>query len=590
MTIQITERRDIDKFIVGIDFGTTNSVICDIHEGSVRVLAEVPSVVSILADGSFVVGKKGSVSIASVKRLLGKGSDQQDLIHTFFNQSAEVVFQNNGLVRLKVGNKFFSAVEIASAILKHLKHLAEERSGKVIEGAVVTIPAYFDNNAKKEVLLAAQLAQIEVLRVIAEPTAAAYAYGLQNKVLGQYLVFDLGGGTFDVSILKMQEGIFRVLGVSGDALLGGDDIDRILAKYLFEFSKESTSAVQDMHIIAKDVKEKLSYTPNVSVQLPGTPNNLVTISRQTLNSLACEIVNKTISITKALVASYSSVELNGILLVGGATKMPIFEIALQNAFPNTPILKDLDPDKIVAIGAAWQAHNLTHKNKDLLIDVVPLSLGVELMGGLVEVVIPRNSSVPTYATKRFTTYADGQSSMKFNIVQGERDLAKDCVTLAQFELKGIPNLRAGQPRIDVVFALDADGVLSVKSTEISTGISQEIFAKPSISDEQISFLLENAMQNIEQDFHQRLLLEAKNKAESLIKSIYKVKGKIMLERDCLVVAQCIAALSKALEKNQYEQIQELFLKLEEASASLFEETLQESIKHAVVGRSVEPKS
>ncbi len=589
MFIEIAEAKIPDRYIVGIDFGTTNSIVAVWEEG-VKILAESPSVVSIFPDASFLVGQRDSngVAISSIKRLLGKTAKDYESVKSYFDKSTKIVCTGQEL-KLSIYDHFFSPIEITSAILTHLKTLAEEKSGRVIDGAVITVPAYFDSNAKKGVLMAARACGIEVLRVIAEPTSAAYAYGLQNNSLGQYVVFDLGGGTFDVSILKMYKGVFRVLGVDGDSLLGGDDIDFILLNHILDSAKVQLSDFlnhEDLRIIAKNAKEELSTKEDVLVDLP--MNKSVKISREKLTELIFPIVKKTIAITKNLVSVQEGLKLNGVLLVGGSTKMPIFEECLQEAFLGVPILKDLDPERIVAIGAALQAHNLAHKNKDLLIDVTPLSLGIELMGGLVEVIIPRNSLIPTCATKRFTTYADGQTSMQFNVVQGERDLAKDCISLARFELKGIPKLRAGKPQIEVLFALDANGVLSITSTELSTNASQEVIVNASygISEEKVILILEDAVQNLDQDFHQRILLELKNKANDLIRSIYKIATREVLEKNHQEVVSDILALSNALNQKSHDSIQALLEKLSQSSMPLFSDVLESSIKHHIVGRKI----
>jgi molecular chaperone HscA len=590
MFIEIAETKRIDRHIVGIDFGTTNSIVASVYEEKVKILAEAPSIVSVFSDARLLIGTKEnhSVVIASIKRLLGKTEKDYESIKNYFNHNIETVSTQQGL-KLKIYDHLFSPIEIASAILSHLKVLAEEKAGRIIDGAVITVPAYFDNNAKKGVLMAAKACGINVLRVIAEPTAAAYAYGLQNSASGQYMVFDLGGGTFDVSILKMQEGVFRVLGVGGDSMLGGDDIDLILLRHIQDLSKDQLSNFsrhEEWRYIAKKAKEELSNKERVLIDLPDS--TAIEITRQELTDLILHIVQKTISITKDLVFSQGSISLDGILLVGGSTKMPVFETALKNAFPGIPILKDLDPERIVAMGAALQAHNLVHKNKDLLIDVTPLSLGIELMGGLVEVIIPRNSLIPTYATKRFTTYADGQTSMQFNVVQGERDLAKDCISLAKFELKGIPQLRAGQPQIDVLFALDANGVLSVTSTELSTNACQEVIVNASygMSEDTVVSILEDAMQHLDQDFHQRTLLELRNKSNDLIRSIYKVATKDAIDKSHKEVNLNILSLSKALTQGDSIEIQKLLERLEKSSTPLFAKALESSIKHHIVGKKI----
>ena len=584
MVIEIARAKAEDKLIVGIDFGTTNSIIAAVIQGRVQILAEMPSVVSVCKDGRLVIGKKaGCVTISSIKRLLGKTFQEYEMVKGYFDPKIEIVFAENEDLKIKVCEKIFSPIEIATTILQHLKILAEIKIGQSIDTAVITVPAYFDSNAKKGVVMAAKAAGMHILRVIAEPTAAAYAYGLEKNVLGQYLVFDLGGGTFDVSILKMNQGIFRVLAVGGDSFLGGDDIDSILLNYIFTKHQliDSKECLNIRDAVQK-AKEQLSISDSVILEIF---QGQFQITRDVLEHLIEGIVCKVMEITKNLVSS-EGMELQGILLVGGSTKMPIFETSLRSAFPTTKILKDLDPDRIVAMGAGLQAYNLSHQSKDVLIDVNPLSLGIELMDGLVEVIIPRNSSIPTYASKRFTTHLDGQTAMQFNVVQGERDLAKNCVSLAKFVLKGIPKLRAGEAQIEVLFALDANCVLSVTSTEISTQISQEIVVSASYAGEEVKEMLANAMEHFEEDFNQRLLLEIKNKSKGLIKSIYRVVQKEVIQQEYNNVHQDILALSHALEEKSIDEIQYLLEQLEGSSLPLFSNVLEASIRHAVVGKIV----
>ncbi len=594
MFIEVEEVKRIDRYIVGIDFGTTNSIVASVSENAVNILAEVPSIVSIFKDLRMLVGKRDeqAIAISSIKRLLGKTAKDYESIKSYFDQSIEIVATEQEL-QLRVYDHLFSPIAITSAILHHLKQLAQEKAGRIIDGAVITVPAYFDSNAKKGVLMAAKACGIEVLRVVAEPTSASYAYGLQNNSVGQYLVFDLGGGTFDVSILKMQEGVFRVLGVGGDALLGGDDIDFILLKHILEIAKVQLGdslhhKFDALRYIVKRAKEELSTRDNVLLSLPLETEITVCVTKANFTNLIAPIVKKTIAITKNLLSLHRDIKIDGILLVGGSTKIPIFAVELQNTFPNVPILNNLDPERIVATGAALQAHNLVHKSKDLLIDVTPLSLGIELMGGLVEVIIPRNSLIPTYATKRFTTYADGQTSMQFNIVQGERDLAQDCISLARFELRDIPPLRAGQSQIDVLFALDANGVLSVTSTEVLTGTCQEIVVNSSyaMSQDKISLILENAIQNFEQDFYQRTLLELQNKANDLIRSIYKIIRQEDLAKHHQDIATNIVDLQNALHQQTPNEIQKLLEILQKSSMPLFADALQASIKHHILGKKI----
>ncbi|MBP7190078.1 MAG: Hsp70 family protein [Rickettsiaceae bacterium] len=490
-TKQDVSKQQSDEIAVGIDFGTTNSLVSFSRDGKTEIIEMIPSVVSLNNEGKLIVSDLG---FGSVKRLLGKGEEDIESLH---DEVKSKISLKNGVIRVCIDDKLFSPIEISSAILSHLKKRAEEHLKCNVSKAVISVPAYFDDTSRNDVLTAAKISGINVLRLISEPTAAAFAYGLDNKTKGIYLVYDLGGGTFDVSILNMQMGVFQVLAVGGDNMLGGDDIDYELSKTF----KNATSSI-------KALKEKLSYHDIVDG-----------VTRKKLEEIIRPIIKRTMDITENVILD-SGIQIDGIITVGGSTRIPLIKQELSNRF-GAPILDDVDPDQVVAIGSAKQAENLTSRCGNLIIDVVPLSLGMEVMGGLNEKMIMRNSPIPTSFTKEFTTYADNQTAMSFHIVQGEREMAKDCRSLAKFELKNIPPMKAGAARVKVVFTIDADGIVSISAREELSKIHQIVSIKPShgLSREDTIKMLRNAYDNAEKDHHLRLLTETKLEAAKAIKKL-----------------------------------------------------------------------
>ncbi len=495
----IAENNDLQiEDIVGIDLGTTNSLIGIVNENSVNLFKDdndndmIASIVVYDENGEFLgVGNNinGKYKISSIKRIIGKSYEDLlniDLNNISYRDLIDFDKSNEESIYLKIANKSISAIKIYSEILIHLKKIAEKKLNKTISKAVISVPAYFDEKAKNATKESAKIAELEVLRLINEPTAGAFAYGLDNNSLGQYLIYDLGGGTFDISILKMSKGIFKVIGVSGDNHLGGDDIDTILKKNNIANPKLT--------------KEKLTYV-----------NEFENLTRNKFNQLISPIINKTIKITQNLIEDLDlhDSSFDGIILVGGSTKIPFIREQLAQNFPNIKIITDLDPDRVVAIGACYQANNLSHKKNNLLLDVNPLSLGIELMGGIVDKIIYRNSTVPISKSKEFTTYADNQTAIQLHIVQGEREFVKDCRSLAKFEIKNIPPMPAGLAKLKITFTLDADGLLTVNSHEKTTNQHQEITIKPTfeLDDKIIKDMLLQSLKNSKEDMNQRLLTE-----------------------------------------------------------------------------------
>jgi molecular chaperone HscA len=456
--------------VVGIDLGTTHSVVGFVKDGKPELLSFgengslIPSILS-QAENALQVGVEGQETLSSTKRLMGQGHQQ-----------------------LNLGKHILTPVEVASHILSHLRQLIEKELNQPLEAAVITVPAYFDEAARVATKQAAALAGIKVLRLLNEPTAAALAYGLEAGASGIYAVYDLGGGTFDLSILKLNHGVFQVLATGGDLTLGGDDIDQALA------SQKEISLKQ-----ARLVKEKLSEH-----------EEWTGIRRQELEDLATPLIQKTIDITRRVLgdADLSPQEIQGVVLVGGMTRMPLIRHSVEALFGKTPLCK-LNPDEAVAMGAAVSAHGLTHGSQALLLDVTPLSLGLETMGGLVETIIPRNSPLPALASQEFTTYEDGQGGMVIHVVQGEREFVSDCLSLARFELFGLPPLPKGAVRVRIDFAVDVEGLLTVTAFEKTTGTFQHVEVRPTYGLDQkaISKMILESQKHGKEDIQKRLEAE-----------------------------------------------------------------------------------
>ena len=528
---KLHDKQNSDEIAIGIDFGTTNSLVAVVKDGKPYVIEMVPSIVGLDDKGALAVMSAG---IRSVKRLLGKS-----IKDAFNKEVAESLLDQDGSLKVKIKDRVFSPIELSAVILSHLKAKAEEYLGKGVVKAVITVPAYFDDAARSAVALAARAAGLEVLRLINEPTAAALAYGLDNASEGAYLVYDFGGGTFDVSLLNMRMGVFQVLATGGDAMLGGDDIDHILQ------DKLGCSLAE-----ARSIKEQLS-----SLEEAGG------LSRTEFNDLIRPLIERTIDITTEVLAS-SDKQVKGIILVGGASRIPLVKQELIKNF-SVEVFDNLDPDKIVALGASLQAENLVRPSGNLLIDVVSLSLGIELMGGINEKIILRNSPVPTAITKKFTTHADNQTAMQFHIVQGEREMAADCRSLARFELKNIPPMKAGLARIEVTFEVDVDGLVSISAKEELTGTTQIVEIKPTygLNQAEAIEMLRSAYENAEEDHHKRQLEETIFKAENsinLMKQVLFESSDLLASEELDGINNIIAELkSTILERNRDNILQKL---------------------------------
>ncbi|MBS3797459.1 Fe-S protein assembly chaperone HscA [Pseudoalteromonas sp. BDTF-M6] len=600
------------KLAVGIDLGTTNSLVATVQSGEAKTLTDelgnamLPSVVRYLEQGH-VVGQEAAVHAAndphntliSVKRFLGK---TQAEIEASYGQLPYEFNDENGSLHIHTRQGDISPVQASSDILNALRERAEQSfGGDTITGAVITVPAYFDDAQRHSTKDAAQLAGIKVLRLLNEPTAAAVAYGLDSGQEGVIAVYDLGGGTFDISILRLNKGVFEVLATGGDSALGGDDFDALLVEHFKQQTGAHNLSANTLRLFinkAKACKEALTNYAKVNVGLEfDGQTHTVEVTRELFAELAIPLVKKTLrSCRRALKdAGISTDEVLEVVMVGGSTRMPIVREQVGEFFAKEP-LTSIDPDRVVAIGAAIQADILVGNKPEadmLLLDVLPLSLGLETMGGLVEKIIPRNTTIPVARAQEFTTFKDGQTAMALHVLQGERELVDDCRSLAKFSLKGIPPMAAGAAHIRVTFNVDADGLLSVTAMEKSTGVQAEIQVKPSfgLSDDQVAEMLKSSMSNAKEDMQARMLKEQQVEAlrvhEALEASL--ATDSHLLDEQELATLRDAMALMQAISASTTEpqEIKDAIEKVDAASSDFAARRMDASIKKALTGQSVD---
>jgi molecular chaperone HscA len=540
------------RIAVGIDLGTTHSLVAAVRNGVAECLPDdegrviLPSVVRYLPENSRQIGhlarmnatQDATNTIASVKRLMGRGiNDIVDADKLPYKLKPE-----SGMVKIITDHGEKSPVEVSAEILATLRFRAEDSFADDIYGAVITVPAYFDDAQRQATKDAAQLAGLNVLRLISEPTAAAIAYGLDNASEGIYAVYDLGGGTFDISILRLSRGVFEVLATGGDSALGGDDYDAALAELMLaQMGKTAHTPSEKAAIkaLARQIKENLTTTDSIAFDADSMrANGPFSLKKADFEQVTAHLTAKTMqAVRKALRdAKLTKDDVQGVVMVGGSTRMPQVQRAVEEFFGKPP-LNNLNPDEVVALGAAIQANQLAGNNPNgdlLLLDVIPLSLGLETMGGLVERIVPRNQTIPTAMAQDFTTYQDGQTALALHVVQGERDLVQDCRSLARFTLRGIPPMAAGAARIRVTFTVDADGLLNVSAKEQISGVEAQIDVKPSygLADEEIARMLQESFSTAQQDMQARALTEARVEADRMVlatRSALKADGDLLSE-------------------------------------------------------------
>ena len=598
------------RLAAGIDLGTTNSLVASVKSGSAVCLADedgntsLPSVVRYLGNGETVVGKEALAAqktdpqntVSSVKRLIGRTLSEIDAAHLPYRFG-----QSEIIIELHTKNGIKTPIDVSADILASLKARAEQSLGGELVGAVITVPAYFDDAQRQATKDAARLAGINVLRLLNEPTAAAIAYGLDNAAEGTFVVYDLGGGTFDVSVLQLSKGLFEVKATGGNSALGGDDFDHRLFCHIVEKNSLSLTDERDVQLLfglVRAAKEELSRQPETRVQAAlsdGTSLD-VHITRAEFHALTQHLVAKTLEPVKQALkdAGVSKSDIKGVIMVGGATRMLHVQQAVGAFFGQTP-LNNLNPDQVVALGAAMQANVLAGNKNDgewLLLDVTPLSLGLETYGGLAEKIIPRNSTLPTARAQEFTTFKDGQTAMTIHVVQGERELVADCRSLAKFTLRGIPPMAAGAARIRVTFQVDADGLLSVSAREQTTGVQAQIEVKPSygLDDETITQMLRDSMANAKDDAAARARAEAKVEAEGLMAAVQAaldLDADLLDEAELSHIQNLMAQLHNSLPNHTADQIRAAVQALSHATDDFAARRMDRNIQRALGGVSVE---
>jgi molecular chaperone HscA len=598
------------RIAVGIDLGTTHSLVASVRNSVAECLPDaqgqviLPSAVRYLENGGRQIGSDALLAqaedpqntLVSVKRFMGRGlkdiANADKLPYQFVDKPGMLAIQT------RAGEK--SPVEVSAEILATLRFRAEDTFNDDLYGAVITVPAYFDDAQRQATKDAAQLAGLNVLRLINEPTAAAIAYGLDQSSEGVYAVYDLGGGTFDISILRLTRGVFEVLATGGDSALGGDDYDRALV----EFVQSTTSCVvatpsdkAQVIVVARACKEALSTQDSVQFKVTLSSGAVsCTVTRAQFEDACKPLTQRTLNaVRKALRdAGLQKQDIQGVVMVGGSTRMPHIQTAVADLLGCEP-LTNLNPDEVVALGAAIQANQLAGNNPNgelLLLDVIPLSLGIETMGGLVERIVPRNQTIPTAMAQDFTTYQDGQTALALHVVQGERDLVADCRSLARFELRGIPPMAAGAARIRVTFTVDADGLLSVAALEQHSGVQANITVKPSygLSDDQIATMLQDSFKTAEQDIKTRALVEARVDADRMwlaTQSALQADGDLLSEEERSHIESLMAATLQAKKLEDAAAVEAATEALAKGTEAFAAQRMNRGIQNALSGQHIE---
>jgi molecular chaperone HscA len=574
MLLQLTEpgmtslphAEDVHKAI-GIDLGTTNSVVAYSENGQPIVIKTLKGVSLIPSVVSY--NKGVTVGVEALDQLKQDPKNAVSSVKRFMATPSKSVYQEK------------TPVEISADILSFLKAQAEQALGQSVTHAVITVPAYFDDTARQATKDAAKIAGLTVLRLINEPTAAALAYGLDQGVEGIYAIYDFGGGTFDISLLKLTQGVFQVLATGGDTNLGGDDIDEQIVNHWFGPSE----SWRQHQLTARQAKEVLSEHETWS-------DGQLHLDRETLESLSLPLIEKTTKICHQVLldANLMPDDIKGVVMVGGSTRMPLVRSRVADFFKTDPLI-DMNPDEIVALGAALQAEGLTRGSNTLLLDVIPLSLGIETMGGIVEKIIPRNTPIPITLAQEFTTYQDGQTALKVHVLQGERELVDHCRSLGEFILSGIPSMVAGAARVEITFAVDADGLLTVSAQEKMTGVSQQVEVKPSygLTEDDLIRMLKDNSERGAADMQQRLLVEAKVDAERLVislESALKADSYLLQPEEIAILRQELEELKEISKTNDRDQIELASKKLSENSQNFAAMRLNSSIYQQLVGKTI----
>jgi molecular chaperone HscA len=598
------------RIAVGIDLGTTHSLVASVRHGVAECLPDaqgrviLPSAVRYLDNDGRQIGHDAlhaqaddpQNTLVSVKRFMGRGlndiANRSKLPYVFVDKPGMLAIQT------RAGKK--SPVEVSAEILATLRFRAEDTFNDDLYGAVITVPAYFDDAQRQATKDAAQLAGLNVLRLINEPTAAAIAYGLDQASEGVYAVYDLGGGTFDISILRLTRGVFEVLATGGDSALGGDDYDRALVEWVQQATQckiDTPADKSNVLVAARACKEALSSHTQAAFEVVLSSGAIKqTVTREQFEAATAALTQRTMfAVRKALRdAKLSKDDVQGVVMVGGSTRMPQVQQAVADLLGRAP-LNNLNPDEVVALGAAIQANQLAGNNPDgelLLLDVIPLSLGIETMGGLVERIVPRNQTIPTAMGQDFTTYQDGQTALALHVVQGERDLVSDCRSLARFELRGIPPMAAGAARIRVTFTVDADGLLSVGAREQHSGVEANITVKPTygLSDDQIAHMLQDSFHTAAQDMQSRALIEARVDADRMwlaTQSALQADGDLLSTQDRAHIDALMAAALEAKKLEDAAAIEAATEALAKGTEAFAAQRMNRGIQQALAGQNIE---